>query len=201
MTNRKFHRPVSPGGKSHHRRLSRRPMLGAADDDATAGAAGHTGPTSRAGTSPAPFTSWWTALGARVFGGSLDARLAAGAVLEPRGLLGARAVIVTSPTMRRLLSESWLGLLAQAHEPPRRWDARVPIPRRRILAAEGLIRDVADALCAPVVSARGVALACALLSDGSGPVYNEWSTKGLEVALREVRQRLDPLSLWEKAPN
>lgn len=144
-----------------------------------------------------PLASRWTALGARILGPTLDERLAAGAVLESTGILGARAVIVASPVMRRLLSESWLGLLAQAHEPPRRWDARVPIPRRRILAAEALIRDVAGALLAPVVCVRGVALACTLLSDGSGPVYNESSAKGLEAALREVRRQLDPLSDWE----
>lgn len=199
MARRKFFGSRFCSSRTVRRRLGRRTAL-----LAPGGARGVTSaPTPSDRTSlvnPArgPVASWWVALGARMFGSSLDERLAAGATVEPASLLGTRAVMVASPLMRRSLSESWLGLLAQAREPPRRWDSRVPLSRRRILAAEGLIRDVAEALRAPVVSVRGVALACILLSDGGGPVYNESSAKGLEVALREVRQWLDPLSLWER---
>jgi hypothetical protein len=49
------------------------------------------------------------------------------------------------------------------------------------------------ALLAPLpVSARGVAMASRLLSDGAGPLYNRLSSVDLVGAVREVTEQLDP---------
>ncbi len=136
----------------------------------------------------------WVALVARVAGPSLDERLAEGASPESSALLSARAQLVTSPAMRRALSESYLDILIQAREDRRLFDLRVPVLGERILDSEELVRQVADALRAPLVTVRGVSLARALLSDGAGPLYYAASPRGLSASLREILTRLDPLA-------
>lgn len=187
-----------PESKAHDRgrRATRRRELHKVCERSEATLRGVAAPVtehSRGATPRSPFPSW-VVLAARVAGPSLDERLAEGASPESSDLLSARAHVVAAPAMRRSLAESYLDLLAQAYQTPRMLDLRVPVVRRAVVASEALIRDVADALCAPVVNVRGVAHARALLSDGAGPLYFVASAKQLAAVLREILVELDPLS-------
>jgi hypothetical protein len=133
-------------------------------------------------------------LGARVLGASLDNKLAEGCAPETSRLLATRSQLIVSPTMRRALADNWLDLLAPAHEPAGFLNSRVPLVFDRIIAAQPQIRELADALLAPMPTSRGVAMARSLLSDGSGPIYNSACSTDLELALSEVIARLDPLA-------
>jgi hypothetical protein len=143
----------------------------------------------------------WLRVGARIFGSSLDSRLARGQFPETIGLLSARVELLVSQTTRRKIADSWLGLLVQAHRTFSRFDLQVPLVRSRVIAAASEINELSSALLAPIVSARGVALATSLLTDGTGPVYNLGASLDLSVALRDVIQRLDPLAREATASN
>jgi hypothetical protein len=63
----------------------------------------------------------------------------------------------------------------------------------RVRGAEPAIRELARLLRAPLpVSARGVAMAQVLLTDGGGPLYWSAAPESLHVALRAAIERLDP---------
>jgi hypothetical protein len=65
--------------------------------------------------------------------------------------------------------------------------------RNRILEAEAELRHMVRALSEPVlVTARGVAAASYLLSDGTGPLYDRRSGADLGVTLRQVTAMLQP---------
>jgi hypothetical protein len=133
-------------------------------------------------------------VGARLFGGSLDDKLAEGCAPETSRLLATRSQLIVSPTMRRKLADNWLDLLAPAHEPAGFLNPRIPLVFDRIVAAQPQIQELADALLAPMPTSRGVAMARSLLSDGSGPIYNSACSTDLGLALREVIARLNPLT-------
>jgi hypothetical protein len=137
----------------------------------------------------------WVRLGARVFGTSLDEHLAQGEGPDANAFLGARALQLTSRRLRRSIADSWLDVLIQARQKLTPFDLRIPVVRRRVLEAEDQIRAVADALVAPLTTARGVAMASSLLSDGAGPLYNPGSTTDLRFMLVDVLRQLDPLAL------
>jgi hypothetical protein len=71
---------------------------------------------------------------------------------------------------------------------------KVPIVRDRVIEAQYQIESLADALMAPLPTARGVAMARSLLSDGAGPIYNRACPIDLGSAIAEVIARLDPLN-------
>ena len=137
----------------------------------------------------------WVRLGARVFGFSLDEHLADGEGPDANRLLGARALQLSSRRLRRSIADSWLDVLIQARQQLSPFDTRIPVIRGRVLDADDQIHAVADALLAPLTNARGIAMASALLSDGSGPLYNPGCATDLRSALSEVLRRLDPLAL------
>ncbi len=134
----------------------------------------------------------WVRLGARIYGWSLDDHLADGEGPDASPLLGARAVQLTSWRLRRSIADSWLDVLIQARQKLMPFDPRIPVVRRRVLEADDQIRAVADALVAPLTTARGVAMASSLLCDGAGPLYNPSSTTDLRSALANVLRQLDP---------
>jgi hypothetical protein len=129
-----------------------------------------------------------------MLGASLDNKLAEGCAPETSRLLATRSQLIVSPTMRRALADNWLDLLAPAHESAGFLNPRVPLVFDRIVAAQPQIRELADALLAPMPTSRGVAMARSLLSDGSGPIYNSACSTDLGLALRDVIARLDPLA-------
>jgi hypothetical protein len=140
--------------------------------------------------------SSWVRWGARIFGASLDSHLADGEGPDANLLLSARAVQLSSRRLRRSIADSWLDVLIQARQQQTRFDSRIPLVRRRIVEADGQIRAVADALVAPIATARGVAMASSLLCDGAGPLYNPSSTTDLRSVLGDVLRQLDPLALY-----
>jgi hypothetical protein len=130
---------------------------------------------------------------ARLLGSHLDHQLAGGRRPEETGLLSARAHLLVSPAMRFTLAENWRHTLDQARQPRTARDPRVPLDRRSILASEGQIRQMIDALLATApVPARGCAMAGWLLGDGAGPLYARHRPGELAVAVDEVIEHLDP---------
>jgi hypothetical protein len=130
---------------------------------------------------------------ARLFGASLDYQLAAGRAPESSRTLAARARHIVELRRREAAARNWDHLLAVAQ----RGDVK-PGPARRvraseIVAARPAIAELVRRLRAPLpVTARGVAMAEILLTDGAGPVYSSRSHVGLTTALESAITQLDP---------
>lgn len=137
---------------------------------------------------------------ARVFGASLDTLLAAGCAPESSRLLAARARQLVSLPERLALAHSFEHLLrvAQRARHTRASGslaaaAAMPIRADRIVLAEPAIRDLISRLSAPLpVPARGVAMACLLLRDATGPVYSRRSCADLTAQVEAAAAQLDP---------
>jgi hypothetical protein len=100
-----------------------------------------------------------------------------------------------SPATRFTLADTWGRTLDQARQPRTARDPRVPLERRGILAAEGQIGEMIDALLATApVPARGCAMAGRLLGDGAGPLYRKHPPGKLVAAVAEVIEHLDAAS-------
>ena len=127
-----------------------------------------------------------------LFGHALDRRLASGRPPATGRVVAARAEYLLSAA-RWKLAQSWQRVLDQARRAPRARNPHAPLCRVRIMDAESDVRTMLDALssCRPV-SARGVAMAGLLLSDGTGPLYNRNCPVSLTAALRDVTIHLDP---------
>jgi hypothetical protein len=130
---------------------------------------------------------------ARALGSWLDDRLAAGEPPEATRLLAARGRGIVSPPRRAGLAHDWEHLLDVAGRPPVVPARGVSVRRTAIIAAEPAIRELARRLRASLpVSARGVAAASALLTDGLGPVYDHHAPVTLADAVEEAVRWLDP---------
>jgi hypothetical protein len=129
---------------------------------------------------------------ARLFGTSLDRRLATGSAPESGRLLAVRAQQIVALRSRQELARHWEHLLSVATLPPRP-GAPAPLCQDRILAAEDEVRDLAARLRAPLpVPAVGVAAAQMLLTDAAGPVYNRRNVASLTAQLHRISAELDP---------
>jgi hypothetical protein len=134
----------------------------------------------------------WDNARVRVRAMRLDAELAAGRSADTDRLRAVRAATLVAPAVRGELAESWQRLLERADH-PRSASRQVPIARAGILGAESEIRELIGALTRRVpVPARGVAMACLLLVDGAGPVYNPSCGIDLGAAVHEAVRHLDP---------
>ena len=133
-------------------------------------------------------------LGARVLGISHDDKLAQGNSPETSRLLATRARVIGSMAERQALARNWLDVIVCARAPFAPLSPKVPIVRDRVIEAQYQIESLADALMAPLPTARGVAMARSLLSDGAGPIYNRACPLDLGSAIAEVIARLDPLN-------
>jgi hypothetical protein len=122
----------------------------------------------------------------------LDKKLSSGAAPESTLLLASRADSLSTSRARREIAFGWLNLLQKS----RRASARnplAPLCRRRVIEAQDAILRVVDALEVELpVPARGVAMACELLTDGLGPIYNPMNSQDLRARLAEVAENLDP---------
>jgi hypothetical protein len=106
-------------------------------------------------------------------------------------LLAARARLLCSPAQRQRLTRSWLGVLDRATRKPVTLSARMPLRRGAIAAAQGDIRlMLAVVQGAPAIRPQGLALARALLTDGTGPLYNRRSGAELAAAVRDATRRM-----------
>jgi hypothetical protein len=145
---------------------------------------------------------------ARVFGASLDESLASGSAPESSRLLAARARDIVSLRRRTSMAGNWDHLLRVARRSalplprPGALAGAMPVCADRIVAAEPAIRELMSRLSAPLpVPARGVAMACVLLTDATGPVYNRRSPVTLGAAVAAAVTQLDPaLPLMPAAP-
>jgi hypothetical protein len=130
---------------------------------------------------------WW--------GLPLDTQLADGERAEDDRLRAVRASTLATPAARRRLVAGWEDVLSSTTRPRRPVDPSVPVQAFRVLAAEDDIRDLISSLRASTpVSARGVAIASMLLTDGTGPLYNAANTSDLASTVRDAIAFLDPLT-------
>lgn len=129
----------------------------------------------------------------RVLGAGLDGQLAAGCSPESARLLAVRAADIVRLPRREALARYWERVLRVARDPHRAPVAAVPLRHERVLAAESAILEVVRLLRVPLpVSARGVAMARVLLTDGKGPLYLSGAPASLDDPLREAIAWLDP---------
>jgi hypothetical protein len=120
---------------------------------------------------------------------TLDRRLAAGSGHDRLALV--RADVLRERATRAALADGWAAVLERAGRPRAMIDARVPVVRARVGAAEADIRALIDVLRDSLpVPARGVAMASRLLSDGTGPLYSARNREDLRAAVREALHHL-----------
>lgn len=110
---------------------------------------------------------------ARLKSASLDRELAAGLPPESSRLHAARASYLASPSFRTELADNWEHILQIGIGRASPGHGRFVLRFDRIAEAEPQIRELIGLLRAPQpVSARGVATASLLVTDGTGPLYN-----------------------------
>jgi hypothetical protein len=127
---------------------------------------------------------------ALLFGHVLDRQLASGRSPAASRVVAARAEHLLSEARWELV-QSWQRVLDQAGRAPRARNPHAPLCRDRIIDARGDVCIMLDAFSSGLpVSARGVAMAGLLLSDGTGPLYNRNCPVDLPAALREVTTHL-----------
>ena len=128
---------------------------------------------------------------ARLLGPSLDRELALGLPPWRGGPRAVRARYIVTQAGRRQLVRGWARLLDQAHRPPVARSTRGPLCRRRLVAAENDVRTMLGVIAAQrPITARGAAMARALLTDGTGPLYNARSPRDLGQEIRDVTRWL-----------
>jgi len=122
----------------------------------------------------------------------LDRALASGTDPRTTTALELRAGKLTSAPTRRELERTIRRLLEQGGTTPR---MRVdPLPDR-VRGAAGELSLLASRLAQPgPVSARGVAAAMLLLTDGSGPLYNRHNDEGVGLRAASAATALSALS-------
>ena len=133
----------------------------------------------------------WDRWLARVSAPVLDHQLAAGYPEGASRVRAFRAQQISSRAGRRELARCWLHVLDLARRPAAPRTTRAPLCRDRVTAAEGDVRDMLAVLAGPLpVGARGAAMASALLTDGTGPVYNRHCRRDLGAAVRDATRQM-----------
>ena len=123
----------------------------------------------------------------------LDLALAGGVAPEANAALALRAQELTDLARRRSIADSLRRLLREAREGAPLEPARIRPDRRRVAAASQELSALAATLDDPgPVAAGGVALAWLLLTDGTGPLYNEWSRTSLRAGAARAARELRP---------
>jgi hypothetical protein len=131
---------------------------------------------------------------ARWRGLTLDAQLANGLHVEDDRLRAVRASTLTTLASHKLAT-GWENVLDRTGQPRQPIDSHVPVRPSCVLAAKDDIRQMIALLRASTpVSARGVAIANLLLTDGTGPLYNSASTSDLVATVRHAISYLDPMT-------
>ena len=141
----------------------------------------------------------WHRVLARCAATRLDRQLAAGASPESSASLAARAIQLTSMTVRRDLATSVQRILAAAGDPPAVMPARaaaapplrLPLSRAQISQLAGPLARLAGYLAAPgPVPVRGVAMTSQLLADGTSPLYHPVRGDDLGDLIEKLTQAL-----------
>jgi hypothetical protein len=128
-------------------------------------------------------------LGARLRGPSLDRALISGADPAATAQLAARAVRLTSASMRREVARGLDRLARDEHETRGRWQV---LPSRRAAAVNAPeLHALATRLREPgPLYARGIAMLSRLLTDGGGPAYDDAGGDLLAQRLLDARVAL-----------
>src|ERR1700722_20658661 len=109
----------------------------------------------------------WDRVRARLLASSLDRQLAEGRAPESTQLLATRAAQLVSIPMRRELARDFHRVLELANRAAAPRSPRVLAARESITDVEPDLREMVAKLATPT-SARGVAMARLLLTDGTG---------------------------------
>ena len=121
----------------------------------------------------------------------LDRRISQGESTHDDLLIAARAQALISPRRRADLACWWQSVTIAAARPPSAGRA-VRVDRTEALRAEQDINELVQTLrSGQPVSARGVAAARLLLTNGGGPVFRR-TNPSLDAAVREVIGTLNP---------
>jgi hypothetical protein len=125
-------------------------------------------------------------LGARLRGPALDQALISGADPAATPQLAARAVRLTSRSMRSEVARGLDRLARDERETRGRWQV---LPSRRAAAVNAPeLHALAARLRGPgPLYARGIAMLSRLLTDGVGPAYNDVRGDQLAQGLRDAR--------------
>jgi hypothetical protein len=130
----------------------------------------------------------WHVLRTRLQAATLDRELARGDAPESCEYLAVRAQQLSSPRYRRALAASLQRLVSGGNTAA---SMHYLIGRKRVAAAAGELSDLAERLREPgLVSARGVAMACELLREGNGPLYQDCGPAALRHAALQAIQAL-----------
>ncbi|HTC69133.1 MAG TPA: hypothetical protein VK662_06150 [Acidothermaceae bacterium] len=131
-------------------------------------------------------------IAARLLAPSLDRQLAAGRAPESTQLLATRAAQLADLETRRQLARDFDHLLESAHRPGVARSPRAVALRGSITDVEPDLRDMLITMTALLpTSARGVAMARILLTDGTGPLFNPHCSTNLRDAIHDVTAQLD----------
>ena len=122
----------------------------------------------------------------------LDRALAGGVPPEANTALALRAKQLTELDRRQSIASAIRQVIREATEGAPMAPGRIRPDRRRVTAASDELSVLANTLAEPgPVAASGVAQAWILLTDGTGPLYNEYSRTslcaGAARAVRELR--------------
>lgn len=137
---------------------------------------------------------WWESLAAHVFSASLDHALASGRRPESSPALAVRAQWLTGRPVRDDLAACLEDLVEESVGERLHRDRIVPVQWGAISAHREALGALVDELRAPgPVSARGMALAHLLLTDGAGPLYDRRSVRSLGSVIADARRYLPPV--------
>ena len=122
---------------------------------------------------------------------ALDRALADGADPETSPALALRARRLTAFSYRLALASSLERVLRDAAADPEPFRRRMSASRRNVAAAAPELAALARAIASPgPVSARGMARARLLISDGTGPLFDPASRQRLDVLAARAIQGL-----------
>jgi len=104
-----------------------------------------------------------------------------------------RATQLLREDERRRVARGLRSAVASAYAPRGGWSPRVPVAPRGVRLGRSALERLASRLgSAAPVSARGVAQARLLLTDGAGPLYRDEEPERLRTAALDALRALDP---------
>lgn len=130
--------------------------------------------------------AWWCAE-------DLDRQLAAGTSPRTHAALAVRAQRITERHNRTRLADGLARVIRDAHATTPGFSAAIRPQRQEVRAARTVLATLERRLRAPEpVTARGMALLMALLTDGTSPLYRPSEPGALGSQLRAAAAALEP---------
>ncbi len=138
--------------------------------------------------------AWWRA-------GRLDSQLAEGTSPRTSAALALRAHRITEPQNRIRVADGLARAIRDADATTPGFSAAVRPHRQEVRAARTVLATLERRLRAPEpVTARGVALLLALLTDGTSPLYRPTEPGALGSQLRAAAASLEPPDRRDRLP-